>query len=105
MSLSVAHGLRHGAAGALANFRAGSEGEAIAGEVAALAERGLAPREPELKRVPVPCPANHPRAELLRRKGLALWRAPNESDRAAPLPALERHFNALAPLVRRLMEI
>jgi uncharacterized protein (TIGR02453 family) len=44
-------------------------------ELAALLTR-LQPRqyEPDLKRVPAPYPADHPRGELLRRKGLNVWR-------------------------------
>jgi uncharacterized protein (TIGR02453 family) len=34
---------------------------------------------PELKRVPAPYPADHPRGELLRRKGLVVW-----TDAASP---------------------
>jgi len=44
-------------------------------ELAALLTR-LQPRqyEPDLKRVPAPYAADHPRGELLRRKGLNVWR-------------------------------
>ncbi|MFZ5963694.1 DUF2461 domain-containing protein [Thalassococcus sp. BH17M4-6] len=54
---------------------------------------------PALKRVPPPHPADHPRADLLRRKGLVVWRddlesaAPND-----PEVALRAAFTELAPL-------
>lgn len=37
--------------------------------------KGFTLREPQLKRVPSPYPKDHPNAELLKRKGLALWYA------------------------------
>jgi uncharacterized protein (TIGR02453 family) len=56
------------------------------GPVAALIEQLGAEQvrvsEPELKRVPAPYPADHPRAELLRRKGLTAWIDGLRSDTA-----------------------
>ena len=47
-----------------------SDGEEL---VAILAGIAAKPGEPDLKRVPAPYPADHPRGELLRRKGLNVW--------------------------------
>lgn len=50
---------------------AGSEGAALAGVLAGMGAFRLDP--PELRRVPAPWPADHPRESLLRRKSLVLW--------------------------------
>ncbi len=52
---------------------AGPEGAAIARTVDDLAAAGFRLPAPELKRVPAPHDADHPRAMLLRRKGLIAW--------------------------------
>jgi uncharacterized protein (TIGR02453 family) len=51
----------------------GPEGEALARQLDSLLASGARMDEPKLKRVPAPYPADHPRASLLRRKGLAIW--------------------------------
>lgn len=51
----------------------GPDGEALARQLAKLLASGARMDEPKLKRVPAPFPADHPRASLLRRKGLAVW--------------------------------
>jgi len=59
----------------LERYRKAVASETDGEELAAMLAR-LAPRqyEPDLKRVPAPYPADHPRGELLRRKGLNAWR-------------------------------
>lgn len=52
---------------------AGPDGAALAGLLRSLVEGGVRIDEPELKRVPAGFPKDHPRADLLRRKGLTAW--------------------------------
>jgi uncharacterized protein (TIGR02453 family) len=71
--LYVAIGAHEMAPDQLTRFRdaiAGKEGEKLAGFVAGLAKDGYEVTEPSLKRVPSGYPADHPRADLLRRTGL-----------------------------------
>lgn len=76
-------------------------GEEIAAIVADLAAQGFRLEGPELKRVPAPYPADHPRADLLRRKGITAWRDITDPGVVAG-PALVREceetFARLAPL-------
>lgn len=51
---------------------AGKDGEALTAILERLPD-GSRLSEPELKRVPQPYPADHPRADLLKRKSLAGW--------------------------------
>ncbi|MGF7171967.1 uncharacterized protein (TIGR02453 family) [Sphingobium xanthum] len=52
---------------------AGDEGEATAQMLSQLDATGVRIGEPDLKRMPAPYAADHPRAPLLRRKGLTAW--------------------------------
>lgn len=52
---------------------AAPEGASVAALIDQLGAEQVRVSEPELKRVPAPYPADHPRAELLRRKGLTAW--------------------------------
>ena len=57
--------------------------------------------EPDLKRVPAPYAADHPRGELLRRKGLNVWRDVDDlAIVASPelVDAVVAHFEALDPV-------
>src|SRR5688572_11549237 len=47
-----------------------SDGEELAAILAGMVAK---PGEPDLKRVPAPYPADHPRGDLLRHKGLNVW--------------------------------
>ncbi|WP_238364304.1 TIGR02453 family protein [Mesobacterium pallidum] len=79
----------------------GPEGAALAAEVDRLVAVGMRLSEPELKRVPAPYPADHPRSLLLRRKSLTLWR---DGD-APPEPLtgwLAETFRQLWPVQRML---
>jgi len=69
----VAVGSHEMASDQLARFRdavAGKEGEKLARIVAALVKDGYQVTEPSFKRVPAGYPADHPRGDLLRSKGL-----------------------------------
>ena len=71
--LYLAIGTHEMAADQLTRFReavAGKEGEKLARIVATLVKDGYQVTEPSFKRVPAGYPADHPRAELLRCKGL-----------------------------------
>jgi uncharacterized protein (TIGR02453 family) len=60
----------------LGNFRRridGHEGTELGKITAKLAGMGVRLSDPDLKRVPAPFPADHPKADLLRRKGLTAW--------------------------------
>jgi uncharacterized protein (TIGR02453 family) len=71
--LYMAIGAHEMAADQLNRFRdavAGKEGEKLARIVASLQKEGYEVTEPSFKRVPAGYPADHPRGELLRSKGL-----------------------------------
>lgn len=75
--------------GALDAFRArvaGADGEKLQQLIERLPD-GIRLSEPELKRVPQPYPADHPRAGFLQRKSLAAW-----IDFADPREACESGF-------------
>jgi len=77
-----------------------TDGDKIRSDLDILEKEGFSPREPELKRVPAPYDADHPRADLLRRKSLTLWR--DLDDASDPKASLVRTFDALSPLLTRL---
>lgn len=52
---------------------AGPQGEVLISLLHQAVESGLRVNEPELKRVPRDWSADHPHAELLRRKGIVIW--------------------------------
>ncbi len=78
--LYMAIGTHEMAADQLTRFRdavAGKDGEKLARIIAALVKNGYQVTEPSFKRVPAGYPADHPRDELLRCKGLmasASWK-------------------------------
>ena len=51
----------------------GKDGAALQRLIARLEKQGARVGEPELKRIPSQFPADHPRADLLRRKSLTVW--------------------------------
>jgi uncharacterized protein (TIGR02453 family) len=90
---------------ALDRFRAAAaneaEGVTLAALVASLRGAEFQIGEPDLKRVPTPYPADHPRGDLLRRKGLTAWR--RISDRATleglePVDEALNVYRTLTPL-------
>jgi uncharacterized protein (TIGR02453 family) len=63
----------------LERYRRAVAGDADGEELAGILGRIEAkPGEPDLKRVPAPYPADHPRGDLLRRKGLNVWQDLND---------------------------
>lgn len=86
---------------------AGPRGKALAQIVEGLQGQGARLNEPQLKRVPSGYDKEHPRADLLRRKGLALWidldvAVATEGDLVATCLA---QFERLRPLVGWLEEV
>jgi len=82
-----------------------TKGPALEAILAGLAKAGLRIEGETLKRTPAPYPADHPRAELLRRKGLTVWRDiadPGVIASGALLAETLATFATLAPLVRWL---
>ncbi|MCA2011535.1 DUF2461 domain-containing protein [Cereibacter sphaeroides] len=76
-------------------------GAGLAEVLEGLADQGLRLSEPELKRVPAPYPADHPRATLLRHKSLSVWEDQLPMESVYGPPAAERIAKALtvfAPL-------
>ena len=87
---------------------AGPDGEELAGIVAELEGQGVRFSEPELKRVPAPYDKDHPRGDLLRRKGLAAWLdgLPMETAYGENGPAnCVREFARLEPVFAWLMRL
>ena len=84
------------------------KGPALQAILDKLAKAGLSIEGAELKRTPAPYPADHPRAALLRRKGLHVWR-----DIADPAVIADGRlfaetlatFTTLTPLVRWLSNL
>ncbi|MBY6048074.1 DUF2461 domain-containing protein [Vannielia litorea] len=74
---------------------------AVAGPSGEELERLIAPfrlREPELKRVPAPYPADHPRAALLRHKGFSAWLDLDPDDPRPIDDIATEAFERLAPV-------
>lgn len=76
------------------------DGPRICGILTAAEVAGFTLREPELKRVPQPYAADHPQADLLRRKSCVAW-GPLPGD-GPPLPRLRAALADLAPVLRTL---
>jgi len=78
-----------------------SDGESLAAIVADLTTQSFRIDGAELKRTPAPYAPTHPRADLLRRKGLSAWRETTNAGLISS-PALmefcEETFSALLPL-------
>ena len=90
---------------AAADARTGPALEAI---LAKLEKAGLRIEGAELKRVPAPYAADHPRAALLRRKGLNAWRDITERktiEGEALFGETLAAFTILAPLVNWLADL
>lgn len=93
---------------ALARWRdriADARGADFAKLVDRMLDAGLRMDAPALKRVPAPYPQDHPRAALLKRKGIVLWHDLGDSEQAHPDMALEAAFARLGPLRTALAEI
>lgn len=90
----------------LGRFRdhvAGDDGGEFEALVCELAANGVRFDEPALKRVPTGYPSDHPRADLLRRKGLMGWidlDGPEAATRAKLVDSSRATFTRLLPLAR-----
>jgi len=82
-----------------------ADGEALASDLTQLADKGYTLRDPDLKRVPAPYAADHPRADLLRRKGLVAWRELPPADWPRPLACLTDAARDLSRLLQLLGRI
>ncbi|MEM9579636.1 MAG: TIGR02453 family protein [Pseudomonadota bacterium] len=76
-------------------FAAEREGARLQGKLDALVAAGARMDPPELKRVPAPYPADHPQADLLRRKSCTIW-MPLEQTQDLP-GALSQVFTQINP--------
>ncbi len=95
----------------LASYRervAGEPGVDLAKALARLTKGGARLSEPDLKRVPKEYDAGHPRSDLLRHKGLAVW-SPFEGTSAAEGASLVKdcraRFRKLLPVFEWLREV
>ena len=84
---------------------AGDAGESFARLLDRTLGAGLRMDPPELKRVPAPYPADHPRAELLKRKGIVLWHDLSDVEQTHPVAALDAAFARLGPFRTALAEV
>lgn len=82
----------------------GTAHSALAAEIDKCLAAGNRLDPPALKRVPSPWPQDHPRADLLKHKGLVLWHDFSVSEQTAPDEALRQTFTALAPFRALLTE-
>ncbi|MEM8696373.1 MAG: DUF2461 domain-containing protein [Pseudomonadota bacterium] len=81
---------------------AGPDGEELAETLDGLFAKGGRINDPPLKRVPKPYEQDHPRAELLKRKGLAVWKDIGKPSIATSGNLIERcdeTFTEIKPVV------
>lgn len=83
----------------------GPFGDAMQQVLDDLATKGFSPEAPELKRVPAPFAKDHRHGDLLRRKGLTLWRDLPGDTHNAPMATLNATFEALQPMLDRLQQV
>ena len=77
---------------------AGEEGADLERALARLKDKGVRLSDPELKRVPAGYDTGHPRAELLRHKGLGVWLDFPDRAWVTQPGAVERTLSELAKL-------
>lgn len=86
---------------------AGKDGSALAERLRSLERDGIRLGKPELKRLPAGYPPDHPRADLLRRKSLAVWQDLGDGH-AATSPQIVKtclaSFARLKPVYDWLLE-
>lgn len=80
----------------------GPFGDKVSEAIGAAQSKGATLREPDLKRVPAPYPAEHRHADLLRRKGLPIWRELDTAEFDDPAAALHSAFDQFAPVTKLL---
>ncbi len=81
---------------------AGAGGEELAETLDALFAKGCRINDPPLKRVPKPYEQDHPRGELLKRKGLAVWKdigKPGVATRGNLIEKCDEGFTEIKPVV------
>lgn len=83
----------------------GPTGDSIAKDCADLADHGLTPDAPDLKRVPAPYDKDHRHGDLLRRKSMTVWADLPKATWPAPTTELRLIFKRLQPLLERLQAI
>ncbi len=84
-------------------WRQSVDGDADVAQIIADSQNaGYFPSEPELKRVPAPFDKDHPRADLLRRKSLAVWTDLPPTQFETPTSALRNAAQDLRPLFNAL---
>ncbi len=84
---------------------AAEDGAAFAADVDGLKDAGFRLDSPALKRVPAPFEQDHPRADLLKRKGMVVWHDFGDDEIGQPVATLEGVFQRLAPFRTALAEI
>lgn len=67
-------------------------GEPFAATLAEMTGAGHRLSAPELRRVPAPYAQDHPRGDLLRRKGIVLWHDLGADEQADPMAAVKAAF-------------
>ena len=109
--LQLGAGVFELAGAALDRFRAAIAdpgcGSALEATLADIGEAGFRLEEPSLKRTPAPYPPDHPRAGLLRRRGLSAWREIADRRRIEGPGLVDEcveTFGRLAPLHAWIME-
>ena len=109
--LTIGCGVFEYSGAALDGFRtmiAGNGGETFAQALNSLRDGGARISEPALKRVPSGFPTDHPRADLLKHKGIAVWH-----DLSGPQAALQADivgqtiegFRDLLPVYEQLKKV
>ncbi len=93
------------ALGAWRNRIAAADGAGFAALVDALKAAGFRLDPPALRRVPAPHPQDHPRAALLKRKGILLWHDFSDDEKTRPAATLDDVFTRLAPFRTALAEV
>ena len=85
---------------------AGEDGVALEKILGALKKKDIRLSEPDLKRVPSGWPQDHPRAGLLRHKGLAAWIDHDDKSVVGPnlVKSCKADFKRLKPLFDWMME-
>ena len=102
--LSLGCGCFDLAKGQLERFReriAAAEGDVLVQALTGLSKKGYRTSDPELKKPPVPFPADHRRADLLRRKSLTVFREYSDVKSVLGPGAVAtclRHYKELRPI-------
>lgn len=83
----------------------GAWGEDFATTLQQATTLGFKLGDPDLRRIPAPFDADHPRGHLLRRKGLTMWRQIPTENSNAPTSALLSTFDDLRPVLTSLSQM